>query len=392
MSAPQYSESDRTFQDGRVDTFVLRVSSLPLVHDSLSHLHSAVNSTSVGRFAYKHANAFATTVYKDSEPLFKKAQPQLKFFDNYANKGLDIVEKRVPIIKKPTGDIIAQARKPADDAYSTVTTTAKTYVDSFNNTVDKRFKTPAKNIYSHRFEPIFLRVDSNFSPLVDQLESTVHKYVPVSEQTKTNGGVNPVGKENVKQTQFSRVYGLSRETSSYLFQASQKQIQDLQQSNALLKQATETITSLNEKLQATIKDVREKDTVSARVHALSSNIIAELDAIQAYVKDNASKFPAVVQDRLHPFTDFFSARYTDIKTEVSKEGVSPVQKAKNVVHVTSEQTIPVLQQGVHDLQALIQQYISLGQKKATETKDAAANGAEKVKKEAEKTSQQIKSQ
>ncbi|GAA98449.1 hypothetical protein E5Q_05135 [Mixia osmundae IAM 14324] len=97
-------------------TFINRVASIPVVSDTINKAQEIVNSNSYSAAAYKQADKVAQTLYRATEPVQKALGPQIGVVDTYANKGLDFIEARVPTAFAPTSEVIATARKPADDA------------------------------------------------------------------------------------------------------------------------------------------------------------------------------------------------------------------------------------------------------------------------------------
>merc|ERR1712093_420905 len=77
--------------------------------------------------SYVKAESIASTVSKKAgEPLQEKLQPQIAQLDGLANKTLDYVQGKAPFLFEAKPDeLVANAKKPADQAYST----AKTYQD-----------------------------------------------------------------------------------------------------------------------------------------------------------------------------------------------------------------------------------------------------------------------
>jgi uncharacterized protein YjbJ (UPF0337 family)/ElaB/YqjD/DUF883 family membrane-anchored ribosome-binding protein len=110
--------------DGTNKTFYERVTAIPVVSDTITTVHSTIQSNSYSAAAYAKGEQVATSLYKTAEPAIQKISPQIQQVDSLANKGLDIIQSRVPgLFEVKTEDIYATARKPADQAYDV----AKTY-------------------------------------------------------------------------------------------------------------------------------------------------------------------------------------------------------------------------------------------------------------------------
>lgn len=106
-----------------------RVSTYPVVKDTLAQAHTLVQSNAYSNALYERATALAASILHALEPLQNRLP--LERVDDYANSTLDYVEKRFPQVKSDTKDLYAQARKPADDAAGL----AKAYADGFQSRI-----------------------------------------------------------------------------------------------------------------------------------------------------------------------------------------------------------------------------------------------------------------
>ncbi|KAL7416224.1 hypothetical protein BDY24DRAFT_378866 [Mrakia frigida] len=99
-------------------TSVGRVANIPVVNDSLNQLHAIANSTTITTKAYNLAEGIVKSGYSLAEPVLGYGRPVIEGVDGYANKGLDFAEKTFPYpFQTKTEQIVADARKPADQAY-----------------------------------------------------------------------------------------------------------------------------------------------------------------------------------------------------------------------------------------------------------------------------------
>ncbi|CAD6584299.1 MAG: hypothetical protein CYPHOPRED_002658 [Cyphobasidiales sp. Tagirdzhanova-0007] len=125
MAATATDSQPNGIDHSKLPTSISRVYNVPVVKDSITYADHMLRSYSLSAVAYGKAEALATSVYKRAgEPLQDKLQPRIDQLDGLANKGLDFVQGKAPFIfDTQTGELVAQARKPADQALST----AKTY-------------------------------------------------------------------------------------------------------------------------------------------------------------------------------------------------------------------------------------------------------------------------
>ncbi|CAB5395876.1 unnamed protein product [Rhizophagus irregularis] len=96
--------------------------------------------------------------------------------------------------------------------------------------------------------------------------------------------------------------------------------------------------------------------VQARIIDYSSALLAITDSIGNYIKLNAQHSPEYLQERLKPLVTFFEERYGDVVNEIKNGKGSPIEKARNILQLTTNHTLPLLRSSLSDLQEAIQCY------------------------------------
>jgi len=119
------------------ETALHRVTGYPLVKDTLSTAHAYVEERPYLSSLYQRAEALSLALLHRLEPLQRRLP--LEQVDSYANAGLDYLEKKVPLVKLETGELIGQARKPADAAYG--------LAQDYNKAFHQRFSPLADPVY-----------------------------------------------------------------------------------------------------------------------------------------------------------------------------------------------------------------------------------------------------
>jgi len=106
-------------------TFVNRVANIPIVADTITQVHTAIQSNSYSAAAYNKAGGVATHIYKATEPIQTRFQPHIEAVDGIAQKSLDYVQGKFPYpFEASSGEIIGKARQPADNAIEVARTYA----------------------------------------------------------------------------------------------------------------------------------------------------------------------------------------------------------------------------------------------------------------------------
>ncbi|KAF9210185.1 hypothetical protein BGZ49_000006 [Haplosporangium sp. Z 27] len=382
------SESESTIKEEQPAQtgFIARVSSIPLIHDSVSTLHSIAKDNKYSRYALDTAGSAVDTVSKYTEGYQKTVQPITSKVDQIANKSLDILETTFPIVTKPTSEIVTQVKKPivyveesSKNAYTQIQSTIDSHVTAPVKTVASNIASTAANtrdqittVATATANNVATSVNTHATPLVDGLETIVNRYLPDAE----------VEQSTAQSNQAARVVDLTRNVSLRVSRRVSVSVAPLTQSaqdlrkaaenNATLVKSKESIQALNVRLTTLLESVRLhakelQDNIhkvpgeaTQRVQTLSTSLLADIDSLSAYLKEHSPKLPEYVQYRLDPLVGFVNDRYVVVKGEIVKPDVSAIQKARNILHLTTEETLPILQNAAQDVkEALLQYQLSL---------------------------------
>ncbi|KAF9153086.1 Dynein light chain 1, cytoplasmic [Linnemannia schmuckeri] len=397
--------------------FIARVSSLPLIHDSVSTLHSYAKDNKYSRYALDTAGSAVETVSKYTEPYSTRLQPAISKVDQIATKSLDVFETTFPIVTKPTSEIVTKVKQP----YVYVEESSKNAYTQIQSTIDTRVTAPVKAVTNNiattaastrdqittvatstrdqittvatstrdqittaatstannitaaattTATAIATRVNTHATPLVDGLETIVNRVLPADAEVEQS----TAGQSN----QASRVVDLGRNVSlrvsrrvSVSVAPITQSAQDLRkaaENNAAVIKSKESIQALNIRLNALIEAVRAHaielqenvqkvpGEASQRVQTLSTSLLVEIDSLSVYLKEHSPKLPVYVQVRLEPLVGFVNDRYVTVKGEMVKPDVSALQKARNILQLTTEETLPILQSAAQEVKESLLQY------------------------------------
>ncbi|OAQ24966.1 hypothetical protein K457DRAFT_41266, partial [Linnemannia elongata AG-77] len=343
-------------------SFLTRVGSIPLIQDSVSSLHSFAKDNKYGRYALDTAGSAVETVNKYTEPYQTRLQPHISKVDQLATKSLDIFENTFPIVTKPTAEIVTQVAAVAISTRDTITNRAASTRDQITTAATSTATTIATTVNTHA------------TPLVNGLETIVDRVLPAGVDSEKT----PVGQSN----QATRVVDLGRTVTrrvsrrvsvavSPVTQTAQEYRASVEKSPVVVK-SKDQIHALNTRLSALIESLRahtkelqenvqkgsrEASTrVQSRLTELSGKVLAEVDSLSAYLKEHSPALPESVQGRIQPLVTFVNDRYVVVKTEIVKTDVSPIQKARNILNLTTEETLPILQSAAKDVRESLGQY------------------------------------
>ncbi|KAI8581393.1 hypothetical protein K450DRAFT_279169 [Umbelopsis ramanniana AG] len=362
-------------------SFVTRMTSLPILKDSITTVHDYANKSSIGRYALSTAESTYESAkkYSSQQPYVQNAyqtyvQPQLEKADALGCKSLDFLETKVPLVTKPTNEIVDTIKKPS---YA--------YIDGVKVKIDTtitQVTAPATNAAKG--------VNRRLSLVIDNVAATVDKYLPPTEQVGASEGKATSDNKDTSaegENQAVRAYKLAGSVSTRLRERVQTTIttasahvprsrQDVvNETNFVLQSAQDQVRNLNATLIQWIHlstqaaQQRIPPSITEGVHSMSvttnqrlnditHQLATQLTGLVSFVQTHSPSLPPFLQQRLQPIFDLASNEYEIVRAEYEKPDLTNVQKAKNIVQVLQNQLLPFLQ----NLQSHLHQYADLTRK------------------------------
>jgi len=373
MSEVNTNEGSNTEANGiRSSVLFEKLYELPIFNDSIEK----VKEYKVGRLTCDLADAGARKV----SDLAKPFGAHIEKADEIAAKSVQRFSTQFPLVKEPTDKILSTLKEPAMQTITTV----RQYHKQLGCTIEDNITTPGSRFV--------MKVDSQLTPLVNVIEDLLQKVIP-DENGKTSRDIQN-DQQQIAQT--LRVLHIALATRDRCVEKVKKQLtttqsytadqlRQLQESSQLLSRATDTVNTLNQTLFGMVVNLREtvqnpdlavnlqtrlqniaavifKDeenlpkAVQGRIIELSSALLAITDSIGTYIKLNAQNFPEYLQERLTPLVTFFGEHYGEVVDEIKNGKGSPLEKSRNILQLTTNQTLPLLRTSLSDLQEAIQCY------------------------------------
>ncbi|CAL1698832.1 unnamed protein product [Somion occarium] len=321
-------------------TILQRVVSIPLIASSIGAVDSTLSSNAYIRSPYAHAKDISKTALSYTEPIQKRLAPILVRADEYANKGLDVVESRYPYpFKTPTEDIINDLKGRSDSAKNVA-----------NKTIDERVKSPAYNVAQG--------IDQKFAPIVDYFEVAVNK-VHSASGTPTE---HPAGE--APKFQYQRAVALSKDLSADLLNYSTEQINQIKAQSVLVQRAADAAQKVSEIASTSYGAAQE------RVHALSDVMLQELQRVQA----STAKLPAAVQSSFRDLSASLANTIGELSAILTSSDPIP-DKVHRVRDTVQGRVEPVLEASAVRVQEILNVLLGKASEKSDQVQDAAANGA-----------------
>lgn len=259
-----------------------RITSVPLVAQSLNMAHSTIEAHPLLAQSYHFGENVVSSSLKVAEPVTIRIQPQLNLLDAYAVKGLDFAESKWAYPFHATPDkVVKDARLPADQAVAFV----QAYLQAAQKTYDERVFGPAKSIYNARVAPAYDSANAHFQELKSQ-NAYLQRATDIVSNLQTN-----------------------------------------------LAKSVEALSS---------RSKAEGDAAAQRAQGLSNALFAELERLRTF----ASNLPAESKKRISPVLDTFNGTYETLNKEARNGEVPPTQRFKNVLTFVREHTLPALQKAL----------------------------------------------
>jgi len=226
---------------------------------------------------------------------------------------------------------------------------------------DKIFRTVSCTIENNITNPgsrFVANFDSRLAPFVDVFEDLLQKVIPDENAHTSRDIQNDQQLEQLSQT--LRCFQIAFDTSNRCVEKVKKQLTTVQNPDIAV-----TLHAHLQSISTVILGFLNKDedlpsAVQARIIELSTALLAVTDTISNYVKLNAEHFPEYLpeylQERLKPLVVFFGQGYVEIVNEIKNGEGSPLDKAKNIVQLTTNHTLPLLRGSLSDLQEAFQWY------------------------------------
>ncbi|KAJ9061062.1 hypothetical protein DSO57_1024396 [Entomophthora muscae] len=322
-SEKEYSDPcSPTSEAKEVDSrFFDRLNAIPLVAEGVGYVQKYANS---GESIYSKYIKLALTkaevgLQTVSELAESKFPTHLEAADNLGVRSLDFLEDKFPtVLKQTSSDVIKQSR----DAISSMVATPQAAISS---TIDS--------------------IASNAEGILDRF------LPPAEEAQEAERDVGVARLRHVGVDASRRLTKVVRSQMSSLSTANSNQsILNLSESKKFFQRAAEEMSSLNEKLQATLNAT--KDNVSSikdsslqylikSQNQLVQRINSEVNSISLYLKENAGDKPETLRKQLEPAVAFFSTRYTKVSAEFQNDEKPLSLKARNALLLATD-SIPII--------------------------------------------------
>ncbi|RCH95811.1 hypothetical protein CU097_006742 [Rhizopus azygosporus] len=316
------SENGHTKTNGKSqEHFIERVSSIPIVKDSVSMAHEMANKTLIGRWTL---STFQLATNDHVSNYYRQyLEPHL---DHYGGRSLDYVQSKVPVINQPSSEVIEAIRQPVKEKVDTTLETV-TY--------------PAHVVAE--------KVNQRLGIVVDRLEGAADRYLPPSKES-----VRQASCEN----QAVRAYNVLLELSRRLTQTLPK-----------TRQEAVDIASSNEYIQSTLSQLQVAQDVLVQSFTMYGQLAQERlpPSVIARVQQTAElihQYGQQLSTRVHPewikqqlstAVASLQQQLDLIMTELARTDKTVVEKTRLFFKNIQDRLLPLIQSIQSQLLLLLKQ-------------------------------------
>ncbi|CAJ1086353.1 perilipin-2 [Xyrichtys novacula] len=228
---------------------VERVSSLPLVSSTYGLVSSMYCNTkdthpylkTVCEAAEQGVRNITSVVYTTASPIIYKLEPQIAIANNLACKGLDKIEKTLPILHQPSEQIVSSAKDVVTSAKDVVTGKVSGAKDTVSDTLtsavektrgamhggmEKTRAVVSGGVVTVLESRVVQLVSSGVDTALSTSESLVEQYLPLTEDELEMEAKNVSGFDNKETSYYVRLGSLSTKLRKRAYNGALTKIQD----------------------------------------------------------------------------------------------------------------------------------------------------------------------
>ncbi|KAG2204396.1 hypothetical protein INT46_006948 [Mucor plumbeus] len=374
------SETTATHEEEeKTEKFVSRVTSFPIVQESVSTVHAIANKTSLGRFALLTANSTLSTVgkYTNSQPTYVQSyyesyiQPHVEKADALGCRSLDLIQNKFPVVNQPTSEIIRAVTAPSYQI-----------VDGVKVRIDSSITQPANQVAKE--------ANKRIGSVVDNVEAVLDRYLPATaaataaaekkenEAHDINQAVRAYYLLNDATSRLSQRVTEQAKTSASKVPRSRGDIVRITETSALVQKTTANIQVLQETIVQSVSvyaqaaQKRLPPAVTERLQILHANtneklinltqqVSTQLSQLAAFVKVQSNETPEWLKSRVASLVEIANKQIDLVRTQFTRNDISSLDKAKNVAQALQNQVLPILQ----NVQAQLNHYSEIARQKAS---------------------------
>jgi len=250
-------------------------------------------------------------VAQSAMPVLGQFEKQIAVVDHYSCLGLEKIEQKFPIIKKPFDEIKSDAAKLYEDGVRRVESAKKVGEDQYQSVVQYGYGAVNNIVGSAYLQDILKSVNS----AVTFTEQSVDYYLPPTEQSKTASDPN--------SSLVQRMTSLTDRMSQRIFTEALVQLQQLRERSA-------TAINLNVSISLLLQNGRELSgkglqevarglhEVQTRAERLYKDLGGRVASLRILINENLAESSSFLTVHATQFRDQLNQRITSLSESVRK--------------------------------------------------------------------------
>ncbi|XP_061871228.1 perilipin-3-like isoform X2 [Colius striatus] len=353
---------------------VTRVANLPLVSSACGMVSTAYNCTkdshpyvrSVCAAAEKGVKTLTAAAVSGAQPLLTKLEPQLSTANEYACKGLEKLEEKLPILQQPPERVVAGTRELVS---STVGLAQGAVLGGVGRT-QRVLSSGLSTVVGSRVGQLLL---TGVNTVLGKSEELVERFLPEADEelAVVGTGVARAGQQRRRQSCFVRVGSLSAKLQHQALRRSlgelrraqlsaQRLLAQLQRLIELLEQGRQGMDGTRQQLHRMWLEWSQQDAVpmeerevEARALTMLRGLLRQLHAAGTLLAASSQHFPGAAQDTAGHI------RHGLDELQGSLSRAASFQDLSGLVLEQSRETAARAQTGVDELLRYVGQHVPL---------------------------------
>ncbi|XP_060635683.2 perilipin-3-like [Anolis sagrei] len=393
----EVQETGQELKEAGQENVLRRVANMPLVSSTYDMAATAYSSTkdshpyvkSILDVAEKGVKTITEVAVNTAQPILNKLEPQIATANEYASRGLDTLEEKLPILHLTADEIASNTKEMVSSAKEAIANKISGVVDMTKDAVQTGMDA-TRSAISHSVSTVVeSRVGqiavSGADAILDSAEELIDDYLPMTEEelaelarAVSNGDLVAM-QHNEREEYLVRLGSLSAKFRNRAYRHSVDKLkrtrQRIQSTLAQIEQTIRLIEYMKNEAGQKLNEHQEKlrqmvlqwgkgssdDKVEAcvcvevdlRAITMFQNMIQQLQTTFQTLTSSIQGFPSSLQDKMHQIRESTKVLHASLSNAGS------FQELSNTILAQSYQTVQKAQEYMEELREYITHHTPL---------------------------------